>query len=64
MGIESAFLNEILQKEVYMDQTHKYEIKNQEHKVYKLKKALYCLKQTLRAWYGRIIHICLGMDFE
>ena len=31
-----------------------YEVPDQEHKVYMLKKELYGLKQDPRAWYSRI----------
>ena len=37
MDVVSTLLNGNLKEEVYRDQPHKYEIKNQEHKVYKLK---------------------------
>ena len=37
-----------------MEQPQGYEAPGQEHKVYKLKKAPYVLKQALRAWYNRI----------
>jgi len=51
IDVKSAFL---LDKEVYVDQPPRYEVKDQEHRVYKLKKALYGLKQAPRAWYSRI----------
>ena len=53
MDVKSAFLNGILEEEVYIKQSPGYEILG-EHKVYKLKKALYDLKQAPRAWYKRI----------
>jgi hypothetical protein len=54
MDVKSAFLNGILEEEIYVEQPHGYEIKEHEDKVYKLKKALYGLKQAPRAWYSRI----------
>ena len=44
MNVKSAFLNGVLKEEVYVEQPLGYEIEGQEHKVCKLKKALYGLK--------------------
>ncbi|KAL0292633.1 UNVERIFIED_CONTAM: Retrovirus-related Pol polyprotein from transposon RE1 [Sesamum calycinum] len=49
--VKSAFLNEFLEQEVYVQQPKGYELKGEEMKVYKLRKALYGLKQAPRAWY-------------
>ena len=40
-----VFLNGILEEEVYVDQPPRYDVKGQENKVCKLKKAFYGLKQ-------------------
>lgn len=54
MDVKSTFLNGVLEEEVYIVQPQDYEIKGQEDKVLKLKKALYRLKQAPRAWNARI----------
>jgi hypothetical protein len=54
MDVKSAFLNGVLEKEVYVDQPSGIEVKEQPTKVYRLKKSLYGLKQAPRAWYNRI----------
>ena len=54
MNVKSAFLNGVVEEEVYIKQPLGYKIKGEEDKVLKLKKALYGLKQALRAWYSRI----------
>ena len=54
MDVKSAFLNGYLEEKVYVEQPQGYEVPGQEHKVYRLKKEFYCLKQAPRAWY---IHI-------
>jgi hypothetical protein len=46
MDVKSTFLNGILDEEVYIKQPPGYEILGEEHKVYKLKKALYGLKSS------------------
>ena len=52
--VKSAFLNGDLQEEVYVAQPEGFVKKGNETKVYKLKKALYSLKQAPRAWYSKI----------
>lgn len=46
MDGKSAFLNGELEEEVYVFQPPGYEEEDNEHKVFKLKKALYGLRQT------------------
>ena len=54
MDVKSAFLNGVLEEEVYIQQPSGYEVKSHKDKVLRLKKALYELKQTPRAWNNRI----------
>lgn len=54
LDVKSAFLNGVLEEEVYVHQSEGFEAKGEEHKVYRLKKALYDLKQAPRAWNARI----------
>lgn len=53
MDVKFDFLNNVLEKEVYIEQQPGY-FQGGDDKVYKLKKALYELRQTPRAWYTRI----------
>ena len=43
-----------LEEEAYVEQPQGYEVPGQEHKVYRMQKTLYGLKQDPRAWYSRI----------
>jgi hypothetical protein len=52
--VESAFLNGVIQEEVYVRHPPGFENPMYPNRVYKLSKALYGLKQTLRAWYARL----------
>jgi hypothetical protein len=54
MDVKSAFLNGVLEKEVFVSQPPGFESEKYPHRVYKLRKALYGLKQAPRAWYGRL----------
>lgn len=53
MVVKSFFLNGDIHEEVYVKQSQGYEKKIEEHKVYKLLKALYGQRQAPRAWYAR-----------
>jgi hypothetical protein len=59
MDVKSAFLNGVLEEEVYVRQPPRFESEKYPHRVYKSRKALYGLKPTPRAWYGRLRGSCL-----
>ena len=54
MDVKSAFLNGVLEEEIYIEQPPGYVKIREEKKVLKLKKALYGLKQAPRAWNTHI----------
>ena len=54
MDVKSAFLNGMLQEEVYVEQQKSFVNPHRLDDVYKLKRALYGLKQVPRAWYDRL----------
>jgi hypothetical protein len=63
MDVKSAFLNGVLQEEVYVEQPKGFQDPHHPHHVYKLKKALYGLKQAPRAWYKRHTTYLLAKGF-
>ena len=46
MDVKTAFLNGELNEEIYMEQSEGFIVKGQEHKVWKLVKSLYDLRQA------------------
>ena len=54
MNVKSAFLNGMLQEEVYVEQPKGFVDPHRSDDVYKLKRALYDLKQASNAWYDRL----------
>jgi hypothetical protein len=54
MDVKSAFLNGVIQEEVFVRQPSGFKNPKYPNRVYKLSKALYGLKQAPRAWYARL----------
>jgi hypothetical protein len=64
MDVKSAFLNGVLEEEVYVRQPSGFESEKYPYRVYKLRKALYGLMQVPRAWYGRLRGFLFERGFE
>jgi hypothetical protein len=59
MDVKSAFLNGVIQQEVFVRQPPGFENHKYPNRVYKLLNVLYKLKQAPRAWYARLCTILL-----
>eukprot|EP00253_Pinus_taeda_P035466 PITA_35466 len=64
MDVKIAFLNGDIKENVFMSQTEGFVLKGHEHKVCKLVKSLYGLKQALRAWYEKLTRHLLKLNFK
>jgi hypothetical protein len=64
LDVKSAFLNGVLEEEVYVRKLPGFEGEKYPHRVYKLRKLLYELKQAPRAWYGRLRGFLFARGFE
>jgi hypothetical protein len=54
MDVKSAFLNGVIQEEVFVRKPPDFENPKYPNRVCKLSKALYELKQSSRVWYARL----------
>ena len=54
IDVKSTFLNDNISEKVYVDQPPRFENYKLPDHVFKLKKALYDLKQASRAWYEKL----------
>ena len=54
MDVKIAFLNGVVEEEVYVEQPLSFETHDRESHVCRLKKSLYGLKKAPKTWYGRI----------
>lgn len=60
--VKNDFLHDDLMEKVYMNPPPGFRLKKA--KVCKLKKTLYDLKQSLRAWFGQLSHSILAYGFK
>ena len=63
MDVKSAFLNEELEEEVYVEQPPGFVDPKYPDYVYRLDKALYGLKQAPRAWYETLAQFLIESGF-
>ena len=54
MDVKTAFLNGVVEEEVYVEQPLGFETHDRESHVCRLNKSMYGLKQAPRTWYDRI----------
>ncbi|GKB76954.1 retrovirus-related pol polyprotein from transposon TNT 1-94 [Tanacetum coccineum] len=64
MDVKTAFMNGIIREEVYVSQPDGFVHGENPNHVYKLKKALYELKQAPRAWYDLFSSFLLSQKFS
>eukprot|EP00253_Pinus_taeda_P029215 PITA_29215 len=66
MDVKTAFLNGVIEEEVYIEQLEGFETFDRESHVCQLKRALYGLKQAPHAWYTKIdsYFTSLAREFE
>ena len=63
MDVKTAFLNDDLDEEIYMDQPEGFMIQGQESKVCKLRKSLYGLKQAPKQWHEKFDNTLISNGF-
>ena len=64
MDVKSAFLNGNIKEEVYVQQLPGFAVLGEEGKVYRLRKALYGLRQAPRAWNAKLDATLKEMGFQ
>ncbi|GJT16878.1 retrovirus-related pol polyprotein from transposon TNT 1-94 [Tanacetum coccineum] len=64
MDVKMAFLNSELKEEVYVSQPEGFVDQDNPSHVYKLKKALYGIKQVPRVWYDMLSSFLISQNFS
>lgn len=64
LDVKNAFLNGDLEEEVYIEIPSSLESEKNRNKVYKLRKSLYELKQSPRAWFERFTRAVKTYEFS
>lgn len=63
MDVKTSFLNGDLEEEIYMEQPLRCVVPWQEHKVCKIQKSLYGLKQTPIKWYEKFHQTLISLGY-
>jgi hypothetical protein len=63
MDVKTTFLNGVIEEEVYIEQPQGFEVEDIKTHVCRLKKTMYGLKKTPRAWYGIIDSFLTSLGF-
>ena len=63
MDVKTAFLNGVVEEEVYVEYPLGFETHDTDSNVCRLNKSLYGLKQTSKTWYERIDGFLSNLDF-
>lgn len=64
MDVRTAYLNGELEETIFMRQPEGFVVKGKEHLFCRLKKSLYGLRQSGRAWYAKIDSTLRGLGFQ
>jgi hypothetical protein len=64
MDVKTTFLNGEIEEEVYIKQLEGFVIHNKKSHVYRLKKAMYGLKQAPCAWYEKMDGFLMRLGFS
>jgi hypothetical protein len=64
MDVKNAFLNGVIEEEVYIERPQGFEVHPRETHVCILKKDLYGLKKAPRAWYAQIDNYLTRLGFS
>ena len=64
MDVKTAFLNGVIEEEVYVEKPEGFEVFSSELHVCRLKRELYGLKQAPRGWYTQIDNYFTGFGFS
>ena len=64
MDVKTAFLNEYLEEEIYMDQPKGCVVPEKKKKVCKLVKSLYGLKQAPKQWHNKFDHVLVTNGYS
>ena len=64
LDVKNAFLNGDLKEEVYMVKPPEFVAQGESGKVCRLHKAIYGLKQSPRAWFGKFSEVVLKFGLQ
>ncbi|KAL0295897.1 UNVERIFIED_CONTAM: Retrovirus-related Pol polyprotein from transposon TNT 1-94 [Sesamum angustifolium] len=63
MDVKTAFLNDFVEEEIYMDQPEGFTVVGEEQKVCHLQRSIYGLKHAFRSWNIHFDEVIRGYDF-